>query len=59
MNRSNTLTPGQKLLKQATKELDDYFTGTDGQILRQLDVVVGYTQTLAILELIKTIKKSA
>jgi len=58
MVRTATLTPGQKLLKQATQELDDYFTGNDNQILQQPELVVGYTQTLAILELIKAIKKT-
>lgn len=48
------LTPGQKLMKQAIHEIDDYFG--EGVAFKNIDFLGGYMQTLSILELKETLR---
>ena len=48
------LTPGQKLMKQAIHEIDDYFG--EGVAFKNIEFLGGYMQTLAILELKETLR---
>lgn len=59
MNHSTTLTPGQKLLKQAREELDDALFFNPNESMKYPELIGSYAQTIAILELIKTLKKTS
>jgi len=48
------LTPGQKLMKQAIHEIDDYFG--EGVAFKNIEFLGGYMQTLALLELKETLR---
>lgn len=48
------LTPGQKLMKQAMHEIDDYFG--EGVAFKNIQFVGEYMQALAILELKETLR---
>jgi|GEM_PF-5714143 len=48
------LSPGQKLMKQAVHEIDDYFG--EGVAFKNIEFLGGYIQALAILELKETLR---
>jgi hypothetical protein len=48
------LTSGQKLMKQAIHEIDDYFG--EGVAFKNIDFLGSYIQALAVLELKETLR---
>ncbi len=48
------LSAGQKLMKQAVHEIDDYFG--DGIAFKNIEFLGSYIQSLAILELKETLR---
>lgn len=48
------LTSGQKLMKQAIHEIDDYFG--EGEAIKHLELLGSYLQALALLELKDTLR---